>query len=372
MAWSSKNKFRFDLTQTWRVDQINSKLEITTDGLSEIEKRINSFQDQESHLKAEVLDLADQKANRDEILDEVKVLTSQKEEITQYNLQYQNAESKLEEARNAYSQIKLDERKERVSLEEKKRELQRLQNELRSFANESRKLNQIKEENAKISSDLSSKKSQFDKLTSDIDKLEKLSSRLKEETNDLEVKSQKYHTYRVEVEKLESRAGELSATQTKLKKVESELVSLNKERDQIQADSDNLSKKKDILAKAVTPEWGTIHSLSLSIIIELDRVNEFIAVSEKNQDAKCKDSLKSIQESLTHILADNDVEILNPQEGSSIKEVEKDQIEILSGPKKGRKPIIVKSISKPGYICKNGGKGKLTVLRKAEVITIAS
>ena len=68
----------------------------------------------------------------------------------------------------------------------------------------------------------------------------------------------------------------------------------------------------------------------------------------------------------------NDVEILNPQEGSSIKEVEKNQIEILSGPKKGRKPIIVKSISKPGYICKNGGKGKLTVLRKAEVITIAS
>ena len=98
-----------------QLDQINSKLEIATDGLSEIEKRINSFQDQESNLKAEVLDLADQKANRDEILDEVKVLTSQKEEITQYNLQYQNAQSKLEEARNAYSQIKLDERKERVS-----------------------------------------------------------------------------------------------------------------------------------------------------------------------------------------------------------------------------------------------------------------
>mgnify|MGYP001367206930 FL=1 len=64
----------------------------------------------------------------------------------------------------------------------------------------------------------------------------------------------------------ERSAGELSATQTKLKKVESELVSLNKERDQIQADSVNLAKKKDILAKAVTPEWGTIHSLSLSII----------------------------------------------------------------------------------------------------------
>ena len=164
----------------------------------------------------------------------------------------------------------------------------------------------------------------------------------------------------------------MSATQTKLKKIESELISLNKKRDQIQADSVNLAKKKDILAKAVTPEWGTIHSLSLSIIIELDRVNEFIAVSEKNQDTKCKDSLKSIQESLTHILADNDVEILNPQEGSSIKELEKDQIEILSGPKKGRKPIIIKSISKPGYICRNGGKGKLTVLRKAEIITVAS
>ena len=57
-----------------QLDQIHSKLEIATDGLSEIEKRISSFQEQESHLKAEVLDLADQKANRDEILDEVKVL----------------------------------------------------------------------------------------------------------------------------------------------------------------------------------------------------------------------------------------------------------------------------------------------------------
>ena len=72
----------------------------------------------------------------------------------------------------------------------------------------------------------------------------------------MEVKSQKYHTYRVEVEKLESRAGELSANQTKLKKVESELTQLLKERDQVEADSVNLSKKKDLLAKAITPEWG--------------------------------------------------------------------------------------------------------------------
>ena len=280
--------------------------------------------------------------------------------------------AKLEEAREAYSQIKLDERKERVSLEEKKRELQRIQNELRSFANESRKLNQIKEENANISEDILAKNKQSDKLSADIEKLEKLSSRLREETNDLEVKSQKYHTYRVEVEKLESRAGELSANQTKLKKVESELTQLLKERDQVEADSVNLSKKKDLLAKAITPEWGTIHTLSLSIINELDRVNALILSSENDKDFKCSDALRVIKTSLTQILSDNDVEILEPMEGSSIKELEKDQVNILSGPNKGRKPINIKSISNPGYICKNGGKGKPTILRKVEVVTVYS
>ena len=67
---------------------------------------------------------------------------------------------------------------------------------MRSFATESRKLSQIKEEYSKINNELKSSKENFNKLSTEIDKLEKLSSRLKEETNDLEVKSQKYHTCR--------------------------------------------------------------------------------------------------------------------------------------------------------------------------------
>ena len=94
--------------------------------------------------------------------------------------------------------------------------------------------------------------------------------------------------------------------------------------------------------------------------------------SENDKDFKCSDSLRVIKTSLTQILSDNDVEILNPMEGSSIKELEKDQVNILSGPNKGRKPINIKSISNPGYICKNGGKGKPTILRKVEVVTVSS
>jgi len=241
---------------------------------------------------------------------------------------------------------------------------------LRSFATESRKLSQIKEEYSKINNELKSSKENFNKLSTEIDKLEKLSSRLKEETNDLEVKSQKYHTYRVEVEKLEARAGELGSIQTKLKKAESELTQITDEKNKLEAESNVLKKRKKTLSKAVSPDWGTVHTFSIDVIVQLDAVDEFIKASKKNNDTRCIQSLSEIHSSLVKILSDHDIEILNPSEGSLIKD-QNDQIEILSGPKgTENKPVKVKSISKTGYLCKNGGKGKITVLRKAEIITV--
>ena len=241
---------------------------------------------------------------------------------------------------------------------------------MRSFATESRKLSQIKEEYSKINNELKSSKENFNKLSTEIEKLEKLSSRLKEETNDLEVKSQKYHTYRVEVEKLEARAGELGSIQSKLKKAESELTQVTEDKNKLEAESNVLKKRKKTLSKAVSPDWGTVHTFSIDVIVQLDVVDKFIEDSKKNNDTRCIQSLREIHTSLVKILSDHDIEILSPNKGSLIKD-QNDHIEILSGPKgTEKKPVKVKSISKTGYLCKNGGKGKITVLRKAEIITV--
>ena len=116
-----------------------------------------------------------------------------------------------------YSEIKLEERKERVSLEETKREFQRLQNDIRNLATESRRLNDIRNQHEQISSELKARQEKISALKAEIEKLENLSSRLKEETNDYEVKAQKYHTVRNEIERLDARSGELGSLQTKLK-----------------------------------------------------------------------------------------------------------------------------------------------------------
>ncbi len=124
------------------------------------------------------------------------------------------------------------------------------------------------------------------------------------------------------------------------------------------------------MSKAVSLDWGTVHSFSLDVIVQLDLVEKFIKTSQKNNDNECINSLRDIHSSLVKVLTEHDVEILQPGEGSSLKDQNADHIKILNGPKGTAKdPAIIKSISMPGYLCKNGGQGKITVLRKAEVTT---
>ena len=255
-------------------------------------------------------------------------------------------------------------------MEETKREFQRLQNDIRNLATESRRLNEVREQHETISSELKERQEKASGLEVEIERLEKLSSRLKEETNDYEVKAQKYHTVRSEIEKLDARTGELGSLQTKLKKVQDQLKQSQKDKGLVEGEVKHLKDKKKTLSKAVTPEWGTVHLFGVSVIEQIDQLENLISSQDKKGGAHLTSSLEEIHNSLLAVLAGHNVELFSPHEKDQVNAEDKDKIEIIDGPKGTKKnPAVILSTIRPGYICLNDENGKSTVLRRAKVKT---
>ncbi len=352
------------------LTDLSEKLEETTSALLETKESVANYREEESQLDPHIKDLREKKIERDEIVSEVIGLNKEKERIEKHNAEFENAESKLDQVLEEYSEIKLKERKERVSLEETKREFQRLQNDIRNLATESRRLNDVREQHEKISSELEERQEKTSSLETEIERLEKLSSRLKEETNDYEVKAQKYHTVRSEIEKLDARSGELGSLQSKLKKVQNQLQQSQKDKDHVEVEVKSLKNKKNTLSKAVTPEWGTVHLFGASVIEQIDQLEKIISSTDKKGGPHLTSSLEEIHNSLLAVLSSHNVELFSPQEKDKINTENKDKIEIIDGPKGTKKnPALIISTIRPGYICHNDGNGKSTVLRRAGVKT---
>ena len=155
------------------------------------------------------------------------------------------------------------------------------------------------------------------------------------------------------------------------KNVQNQLKQSKEDKGLIESELKSLKDKKEILSKAVTPEWGTVHLFSVAVIEQIDHIENLISSANKRDNPNLTGSLEEIHNSLLAVLTNHNVELFYLKEKDQVLAEDKDKIEIIEGPKSTKKnPAVIQSIISPGYICMNGKKGKLTVLRKAKVKTL--
>ena len=258
------------------------------------------------------------------------------------------------------------EREELVGLEE---QLHQTRSALQNLSGESRRLDQLRAELDETTEQLEDRKAKLLTAEEDISRLEKTSARLREETHDLEVRAQKYQTVRSEIEKLEGRAGELQSAQAKLKGVEDRLVGMRDEEKHLATEVRRLRDKKKTLGKAPDPEWGTVHLFSRALFKRIDLLDDLIARYERIAgDTDVPEQLKLMRASLLDALAERDVELFTYETGSEISVPDRARIKIVEverGGSGGSAKVL--ATLRPGYVCANGGEGRPTILRKAEV-----
>jgi len=85
-------------------------------------------------------------------------------------------------------------------------------------------------------------------------------------------------------------------------------------------------------------------------------------------DSDIPEQLELMRESMLDALAEHDVEIFSYKNGETIDVADRARIKIVEVERdaSGGKAQVLSTL-RPGFVCNNGGAGKPTVLRKAEV-----
>ena len=140
------------------------------------------------------------------------------------------------------------------------------------------------------------------------------------------MRAQKYQTVRSETVKLEAQAGELQATQTKLKGVEDRLEAARAEETQLNTELKRLRERKKTLRKAPDLEWGTVHMFSRTIIRRIDVMDELIIRAQSiTSNDEILEHIELMRTALLDALAEHGVETFSYSDGSKIDETNRDK-----------------------------------------------